>query len=131
MKSEYDAIGLPFDPPGVRVSRLKELIKVIKSYLPKSYNLFLASFTAWMVKVLITSRSRCRDDKQQKAKDLFADFPLPAKTLLSLPFTLVSREDEIADELEVYREQHGITYYIVLDKDMEVFAPVVARMAGK
>lgn len=32
MKAEYDAIGLPFDSPGVRVSRLEEAVRVIKGY---------------------------------------------------------------------------------------------------
>ncbi len=30
LKTEYDWIGLPFDPPGVRVSRLEESVQVIK-----------------------------------------------------------------------------------------------------
>jgi probable F420-dependent oxidoreductase len=32
MKAEYDAIGIPFDPPGIRVSRFEEAVKVIKAY---------------------------------------------------------------------------------------------------
>src|SRR4051812_35806180 len=30
MKTEYDAIGIPFDPPGVRVGRLEEAVQIIK-----------------------------------------------------------------------------------------------------
>jgi len=36
LKAEYDAIGVPFDPPDVRVGRLEESIKVIKSYFGES-----------------------------------------------------------------------------------------------
>jgi probable F420-dependent oxidoreductase len=32
LKAEYDALGIPFDPPGKRVSRLEEAVKVIKAY---------------------------------------------------------------------------------------------------
>lgn len=32
LKAEYDAIGLPFDPPGVRVGRLEEAVRLIKGY---------------------------------------------------------------------------------------------------
>lgn len=32
LKSEYDAIGIPFDTPGTRVARLEEAVQVIKSY---------------------------------------------------------------------------------------------------
>lgn len=29
---EYEAVGIPFDPPGVRVSRLEEAVQIIKSF---------------------------------------------------------------------------------------------------
>ena len=32
LKAEYDAIGIPFDPPGKRVSRFEEAVQVIKTY---------------------------------------------------------------------------------------------------
>jgi probable F420-dependent oxidoreductase len=32
LKAEFDAVGIPFDPPGTRVSRLEEAVKVIKAY---------------------------------------------------------------------------------------------------
>ncbi len=32
LKAEYDALGIPFDPPGKRVSRFEEAVKVIKAY---------------------------------------------------------------------------------------------------
>jgi probable F420-dependent oxidoreductase len=30
LKAEYDEVGLPFDPPGVRVSRLEEAVQIVK-----------------------------------------------------------------------------------------------------
>ena len=30
MKTDYDALGLPYDPPAVRVDRFEEAVKVIK-----------------------------------------------------------------------------------------------------
>jgi probable F420-dependent oxidoreductase len=32
LKAEFDAVGIPFDTPGIRVSRFEEAIKVIKAY---------------------------------------------------------------------------------------------------
>lgn len=32
LKSEYDALGIPFDEPGTRVARLEEAIQIIKRY---------------------------------------------------------------------------------------------------
>ena len=210
LKAEYDAIGVPFDPPDVRVGRLEESIKVIKSYFGESpvtfsgqyYNvdgakgvhqiplpvqkphppiligaggkrmLSLAAREADIIGIIFRTKAdgtgpdfadvsvsltqkvdwikgaagdRFKDielnvltvavavtnNKQQTMAELFANLPLPAETMLSLPFALVGSEEEITGELEEYREQYGITYYIIWDRDMEMFAPVVARMAGK
>lgn len=56
---------------------------------------------------------------------------LPEKTLLSLPYTLVGSEEQIVRELEKHREEYGISYYIIWDRDMELFGKIVARMTGK
>lgn len=210
MKAEFDAIGIPFDPPGIRVSRLEESIKVIKGYWsdkPVSFSgkyykineargiekiplpiqkphppiligaggkrmLSIAAREADIIgftlkvradgrgpdladsKVSLTQKvewiqaaagdrfddielnvltwaTAITDDPQQAAEKLSKQFQLPAETLLSLPFTLIGSIDQIMDELEAHRERYGISYYIVWDRGMEMFAPVVAHMTGK
>jgi len=51
--------------------------------------------------------------------------------MLSLPYLLAGTIEEIVSSLEDYRERYGITYYTIFDRDMEAFAPVVARLAGR
>ena len=40
LKSEYDAIGIPFDDPRTRVARLEEAVQVIKSYFTDDQVIF-------------------------------------------------------------------------------------------
>jgi len=60
---------------------------------------------------------------------------MDAQDILSHPHCLIGSVDSICEELERRREEYGISCVTVLDdgqNDMvEVFAPVVARLAGK
>ncbi|MEM1113965.1 MAG: TIGR03621 family F420-dependent LLM class oxidoreductase [Pseudomonadota bacterium] len=60
---------------------------------------------------------------------------LSASDILSHPHCLIGSVDFICDELLRRREEYGISYVAVLDDGqnnmVEVFAPVVARLAGK
>ena len=33
-------------------------------------------------------------------------------------------------DLQMRRERWGISYYVIFERDMDTFAPVVARLAG-
>jgi hypothetical protein len=39
--------------------------------------------------------------------------------------------EQIIGDLEARRERWGISYYTVPEADMDIFAPVVAQLAGK
>jgi len=39
--------------------------------------------------------------------------------------------ERVAEELEVRRDRYGFSYLVVADGDMEAFAPVVERLAGR
>jgi probable F420-dependent oxidoreductase len=47
------------------------------------------------------------------------------------PFGLIGSVDSICDDLEERRERYGFSYVIVGAGDLEPFAPVVARLAGR
>ena len=49
---------------------------------------------------------------------------------LDLPILLIGTEDELVDRLHERRERWGFTNVVVSGDTMEVFAPVVARLAG-
>jgi hypothetical protein len=58
-------------------------------------------------------------------------FGMTAAQVLDYPHALVGPVDQICDTLEHRREQYGISYVTVGDPNLEAFAPVVARLAGK
>ncbi|MEU8566875.1 TIGR03621 family F420-dependent LLM class oxidoreductase [Streptomyces pathocidini] len=58
-------------------------------------------------------------------------FGLPAEEALDSPLALVGNADEICERLHVRRERYGISYWVVPAAQLESFAPIVARMAGK
>jgi probable F420-dependent oxidoreductase len=51
--------------------------------------------------------------------------------ILDSPFALLGSVDEIVAQLETRRERWGISYYVVFDDVADLFAPVVARLAGR
>ncbi len=58
-------------------------------------------------------------------------FGLSEEDMLKHPHALFGSVDAICDELERRRELHGISYITVGKDNMESFAPVVERLAGK
>jgi len=71
------------------------------------------------------------DDRGKAAEELARQWPpLTPQDVLRSPFVLLGTVDEIAESLRERRERWGISYYVVFEPMMEVFAPVVARLAG-
>lgn len=210
LKAEHDALGIGFNSPGVRVSRLAEAVQVIKGYFgdtPVKFSgryyqvdgeigieqtpqpvqrphpplligaggrrmLTLAAREADIVGITIrtsadgsgpdledagvplslriewlqeaagdrfdslelhvqTWAAVVTDQRQEVARNLSQSIPLDPDLMLSLPYLLAGTIEEIVFSLEDYRERYGITYYSIFDRDMEAFAPVVARLAGR
>lgn len=52
-----------------------------------------------------------------------------AEQLLASPYLLIGSVEQIAEQIQRLRERHGISYLVVGSEDMEIFAPVVARLA--
>jgi hypothetical protein len=81
------------------------------------------------------------DDRRAAAKQLaserrlapvLAGAPwLTAEQMLASPQFLIGSVDQIAEELIALRERHGISYFTIRPPEMEAFAPVVARLAGR
>ena len=207
-QAEYEQVGLPFDAPGTRISRLEEALSIIKSlfseqpvtFTGKYYSvhnlqglphpvqkphppfylggggkrmLSLAAREADIVSIVPIARANVSwqdmsdgtaeatmrkvgwireaagerfdalelqtsvfalivtDYRQQVAERMGANFHLTAEQVLDLTHTLVGTVDQLCEVLLLRRERYGISYITILDKDMEAFAPVVARLAGK
>ena len=64
------------------------------------------------------------------ADQLASRFKVAREVVLETPYVLLGTVEEICETLRERRERYGISYLTVIERDMEVFAPVVARLAG-
>ena len=70
------------------------------------------------------------DRRTAAADDLASRFKVARDVVLETPYVLLGTIKEICETLRARRERYGISYLTVFERDMEVFAPVVARLAG-
>ena len=70
------------------------------------------------------------DQRTAAADQLAARFKVARDVVLETPYVLVGTVEEICETLRRRRERYGISYLTVFERDMEAFAPVVARLAG-
>jgi probable F420-dependent oxidoreductase len=70
------------------------------------------------------------DQRMAAADQLASRFKVAREVVLETVYVAVGTIDEICETLRQRRERHGISYLTVFERDMEAFAPVVARLAG-
>lgn len=70
------------------------------------------------------------DDRQAGAATVAARLGSTPEAVLDTPYVLIGTAVEIADTLREQRERFDISYVTVSERDMDAFAPVVARLAG-
>src|SRR5215217_5642105 len=51
--------------------------------------------------------------------------------VLEMPSVAAGSAERVAEELQVRRDRYGFSYLVVTDGDMDAFAPVVERLAGR
>jgi probable F420-dependent oxidoreductase len=74
------------------------------------------------------------DDRRGRAARLIAErgwSGVTVEEVLAMPSLLIGTVEEIAGEMVARRERYGFSYYIVADGEMELFAPLVAMLAGR
>ena len=71
------------------------------------------------------------EDRRQIAQQLAGRFKTTDEHVLTILHCLIGTPDQISEDLQIRREQYGISYIAVFDEHIEAFAPVVARLAGK
>lgn len=71
------------------------------------------------------------DDRDAAVAQVAAIVRVPTEGLLDHPNVLIGSVDEIADRLLERRETFGANYISVQQTEIESFAPLVARLAGK
>jgi len=71
------------------------------------------------------------DRRTEAAEPLATRFRMDREAVLESPYVLIGSIDEICAALESRRDRHGISSVTVFDRDLEAFAPGVARLAGR
>jgi probable F420-dependent oxidoreductase len=210
-QADYDAVGLPFDRPGVRIQRLEESVTILKHFftqdmvtfvgehytitnLPASpkptqsphppifiggggkkmlrlaareadiasvehqvkdaYNTFdafehseaaLAQKVAFLREtagerfpaielhhgiypVIITEHRKAAAEQFARERKRWK---VTGEQVLANPYMFIGTAEELVETLERQREAYDISYLTVLFQDIDVFAPVVARLTGK
>ena len=76
-------------------------------------------------KVIVT------EHRQQVAASIAGQLDVTAQQILDAAFFLIGTIDEIVEDVLRRRDLYGISYLAVFEADREIFAPIVARLAGK
>ena len=71
------------------------------------------------------------DQRQREAERLASRYGVTPAQVLASPLTLIGSIDEMVERLEARRQRFGFSYIVVQEPNLERFAPVVARLAGK
>jgi probable F420-dependent oxidoreductase len=72
------------------------------------------------------------EDRRGAAAELVQRWTaLSVDDVLASPFVLLGSPDEIAAQLVAHRARWGISYWVVFESAVDVFAPVVERLAGR
>jgi probable F420-dependent oxidoreductase len=209
MQSDYDAAGLAYDPPGVRIDRLEEALTVLKGLWADGQTTFSgrhytitgaecrptpltrphppiliggggrrmltiagreadivginpdlragrigpevvasAAPERWDERIkwvqaaagdrfddldlqILTFVVMIVDDRQAAAEQMAPLFGVDPAVALDMPIALVGSIEQICETLIERRERWGFNYIVVHEAELETFAPVVERLAGK
>lgn len=76
-------------------------------------------------RVLIT------DDRHRTADELAAQWrQVSSAEILESPYVLIGSVDQLVEDLVARRERWGMSYFTIFEPCIDVFAPVVSRLAG-
>jgi hypothetical protein len=115
--------GGGLDIVGLTEPSLTEKVGWVREAAGERFDRLELSMIIWNVVVT--------DDRQAAAERLAGTGPLTAEQVLASSQFLLGTTDEIVDSLLARREQHGISYFTIMSNDMEMFAPIVDRLAGR
>jgi probable F420-dependent oxidoreductase len=71
------------------------------------------------------------DDRNAAAQAFTDYFGLSVEDILDHPHALMGTADSICDTLVERRERYGFSYVTILEHEVDTFAPIVERLAGK
>jgi probable F420-dependent oxidoreductase len=128
---EADIIGLlpAMGPTGsdfaleeMSVAGLARKVEFIKSTAPERFDAIEFNSLTQVLEVT--------DDRAEAIKRLSTEWEQDPDNWLESPFLLVGSASSIADDIRRYREQLGFTYFVLRDRMMDDFAPILAALKG-
>ena len=80
---------------------------------------------------LLLQRLVVTDEREPVLADIAARWGITAEEVAMSPYALIGTVGAIAGQLIARRERLGFSYYTIFDRDMELFAPIVAALSGE
>ncbi|WP_376794402.1 TIGR03621 family F420-dependent LLM class oxidoreductase [Thermogemmatispora sp.] len=78
-----------------------------------------------VLEVILTS------ERQQALAEVASRYHLAQEQVANTPYFLIGSPEEICTQLQHYRQQYHISYWVVWEEYMEALAPVVAMLSGQ
>jgi probable F420-dependent oxidoreductase len=116
--------GAEPDLSGWRAAGVDQRVRLVREAAGDRYELL--EVNALLQTVVVT------DNRPEAAEELARRWTqLSPAEILESPYALVGTVDQQVEDLRARRARWGISYYVVFERYMEAFAPVVARLARK
>jgi len=116
---------MPPDLSGWRASSVDERVRLVREAAGAERYARL-ELNALVQRVVVT------DDRRRAAGELTSRWTeLTPDEILQSPYVLIGTVDHIVEDLQARRERWGFSYYVIFEPDLDAFAPVVARLAGR
>ena len=113
------------DLSGWRVSGVDERVNLVRE-VAGAERFGRLELNALVQRVVVT------DDRRKAAEELTGRWTqLTPDEILQSPYVIVGTVDQIVEDLQARRERWGISYYVIFEPYLDVFAPVVAHLAGR
>jgi probable F420-dependent oxidoreductase len=110
---------------GWRVSGVDERVNLVRE-VAGAERFGRLELNALVQRVVVT------DDRRKTAEELTGRWTqLTPDEILQSPYVLIGTVDQMVENLQARRERWGISYYVIFEPYLDVFAPVVARLAGR
>jgi probable F420-dependent oxidoreductase len=71
------------------------------------------------------------EDRASIGQGMAAAFGVEPEDALEAPVTLVGSQEQMVEALEARRDRWQISYIVIPSESLDLFAPIVARLAGK
>ncbi|MBI1848503.1 MAG: LLM class F420-dependent oxidoreductase [Candidatus Rokubacteria bacterium] len=115
--------GTKPDVSGFKATAVDERVRLVREAAGDRFDAL--ELNALVQRVVVT------DDRRAAAEDLARQWSrVSAEDLLQSPHVLIGSVDSMVEDLQARRERWGISYVTVFEPVRDVFAPVVARLAG-